>query len=227
MMVHKDYPCHQKNYRKGRKKAVKYLVIHYVGATGDARNNAKYYGTTANIGASAHYFVGHGPSPEVWASVAETDTAWHCGTNKGYVHPECRNENSIGVELCCHKDAADRWYFDPETVDVAVTLCRDIVARYGIDKAHVLRHYDVTGKTCPAPFVHDGNAWEDFKNRLFAPAAPKPAPQAKDVPATWAELSWTKARTKGIMDGTRPTDTITRQEVATILDRLGLLEGGV
>ncbi len=171
MTVHKDYPCHPKNYRKGRKQAVTYLVIHYVGATGDARNNAKYYSTTANIGASAHWFVGHGPRAEVWASVAETDTAWHCGASR-YVHPECRNDNAIGVELCCHKDAAGGWYFDPETVDAAVALCREIIARYGIARSHVLRHYDVTGKICPAPFVGDANAWEDFKSRLYAPAGP-------------------------------------------------------
>ncbi len=217
MTVHKDYPCNPKNYRKGRKKAVAYLVAHYVGATGDARNNAKYYATTPGIGASAHYFVGHGPSPEVWASVAETDTAWHCGANK-YKHPDCRNDNAIGVELCCHKDAAGTWYFDPETVDAAVALCREIVARYGIDKDHVLRHYDVTGKVCPAPFVHDAGAWEDFKNRLYAPA--------EVGPASWAERAWAKAAARGVLDGARPLDPITRQETAVVLDRLGLLEGG-
>ncbi len=177
LTVHKDYPCHVKNYRKGRRQAVRYLVIHYVGATGDARNNAKYYGTTPGIGASAHYFVGHGPRAEVWASVAEGDTAWHCGANR-YVHPECRNDNAIGVELCCHKDAAGGWYFDAETVEAAVALCRDIIARYGMDRGHVLRHYDVTGKVCPAPFVHDESAWEAFKDRLFAPAvAVEPTPK--------------------------------------------------
>ena len=62
--------------------------------------NAKYYGSTPGVGASAHYFVGHGPEPEIWESVPEADTAWHCGTTRGYKHPECRNANSIGVELC-------------------------------------------------------------------------------------------------------------------------------
>ncbi len=216
MTVHKDYPCHPKNYRKGRKQAVKYLVIHYVGATGDARNNAKYYGTTANIGASAHYFVGHGPSPEIWSSVAEGDTAWHCGANK-YKHPDCRNDNSIGVELCCHQDAAGGWYFDAETVDAAVALCQDIIARCGIDRGHVLRHYDVTGKVCPGPFVHDADAWEDFKSRLYAPV--------ETGPAAWAERAWAKAAARGVLDGTRPLDPVTRQEAAVVLDRLGLLEG--
>lgn len=166
-VVHRESPCHSSNYRSGRKAGVEYLVIHYVGATGDAKANARYYGSTANIGASAHYFVGHGPSPEVWQSVAEGDTAWHVGA-KRYLHSRCRNDNSIGIELCCHQDGNGVWYFDPATVEVGIQLARDIVERYGLSREQVLRHYDVTGKRCPEPFVRDGAAWEEFKERVFA-----------------------------------------------------------
>lgn len=167
MVIHNDYPCHTSNYRKGRSNVTEYyLGVHYVGATGDAKANAKYYSTTPNIGASAHFFVGHGPSPEVWSSVPEGSTAYHVGANK-YVHPACRNNNSIGVELCCHKTASGEWYFDSATVDAAVELCRDIVARYNIPPERVLRHYDVTGKNCPAPYVEAPLAWELFKSRIF------------------------------------------------------------
>ena len=167
----RSYPCNIDNYKKGRNSKVKYLVIHYVGAQGSAQNNVRYYGSTPNIGASAHYFVGHAAEGgAVWSSVPEGDTAWHVGAKK-YVHPDCRNGNSIGVELCCHRGADGTWYFDQETVDSAVELCRDIVERYALDREHVLRHYDVTGKICPAPFVHDANAWESFKDRLFTQSA--------------------------------------------------------
>lgn len=46
----------------------------------------------------------------------------------------------------------------------------------------------------------------------------------KKEPAEWAKAAWDKAGAKRVMDGTRPWDVITRQEVAVILDRLGLLE---
>lgn len=46
----------------------------------------------------------------------------------------------------------------------------------------------------------------------------------KKEPADWAEAAWDKATAKGVMDGARPWEAITRQEVAVILDRLGLLE---
>lgn len=41
--------------------------------------------------------------------------------------------------------------------------------------------------------------------------------------ASWAAEAWDKACDKGILDGTRPTDDITRQEIAVILDRLKLI----
>lgn len=177
MTVHRDYPCHPANYKAGRAGGIKYLVIHYVGALGGAEANARYYGTTPGVGASAHYFVGHGTDAEVWASVAEGDTAWHCGA-KSYRHPECRNANSIGIEMCCHRRADDTWYFDPETVDRTVELARDIMARYGIDIDHVVRHYDVTGKCCPAPYVNDWAAWEVFKRLLEETSMTKEEVQA-------------------------------------------------
>lgn len=164
--INRDYPCHTTNYCVGRKAAISYLVIHYVGALGSAQNNVRYYGTQPKILASAHYFVGHASEQAaVYSSVAEKDTAWHVGTKK-YVHPECRNYNSIGIELCCHQDAAGAWYFDPETVERGAELAREIMQRYEIPLNHVLRHYDVTGKICPAPFVNSSAAWEAFKRRL-------------------------------------------------------------
>lgn len=45
-----------------------------------------------------------------------------------------------------------------------------------------------------------------------------------DIPAAdWAAEAWQKAKSNGIMDGTRPTEPITRQELALVLDRLNLI----
>ncbi len=165
--VHTEYPCDSQNYRKGRRRAIAYLVVHYVGATGSAQANAAYFHThhAASLNASAHFFVGHAnEGGAVYQSVDVADTAWHCGA-KTYRHPLCRNDNSIGVELCCHKDAAGAWYFDPETVTAAQALCRRLMVQYHIPLDHVLRHFDVTGKNCPAPLI-DPAAWQAFLNAL-------------------------------------------------------------
>ena len=45
-----------------------------------------------------------------------------------------------------------------------------------------------------------------------------------DIPAAdWAGEAWQKAKSNGVMDGTRPTEPITRQELAVVLDRLNLI----
>ena len=41
--------------------------------------------------------------------------------------------------------------------------------RYGIPAGNVLRHYDVTGKICPNPYVVDADAWTAFLAGLAEP----------------------------------------------------------
>ena len=167
MNINKDYPCKETNYRKGRRDSIKYIVIHYVGATGSALDNVKYYGSTANIGASAHYFVGHASeNGAIYQSVAPQDCAWHCGSETGVYYSPCRNDNAIGIEMCCHKDENGGWYFDDITVQNTVELTKWLMKEYNIDAGHVIRHYDVTHKACPAPFVNDLVMWQNFKNAL-------------------------------------------------------------
>lgn len=155
--------CNTDNYRAGRTRPVQYIVMHYTANNGDtAQNNCDYYHRVGGLQASAHYFVDeHG----AMQSVREGDTAWHCGA-RAYWHPECRNANSIGIEMCSRKRADGSYYILPETVANAAALARDIMQRYGIDTDHVLRHYDVTGKRCPMPWVDDPAQWDAFKASL-------------------------------------------------------------
>ena len=156
--------CDPSNYRAGRTQPVRYIVMHYTANNGDtARNNCDYYHRVGGLQASAHYFVDeHG----AMQSVRECDTAWHCGA-RAYWHPECRNANSIGIEMCSRKRADGSYYILPETVANAAALAREIMQRYGIDTEHVLRHYDVTGKRCPMPWVDDPAQWTAFLATLM------------------------------------------------------------
>ena len=155
--------CNTDNYRAGRTRPVQYIVMHYTANNGDtAKNNCDYYHRVGGLQASAHYFVDeHG----AMQSVREGDTAWHCGA-RAYWHPECRNDNSIGIEMCSRKRADGSYYIKPETVANAAALAKDIMQRYGIDTDHVLRHYDVTGKRCPMPWVDGPAQWAAFKASL-------------------------------------------------------------
>ena len=159
------------NLTAGEVDRIKYLVIHYVGALGGAEANCKYY-ASQYIGASAHYYVGF--SGEIWQSVEDKNIAWHCGTKSGYKHQECRNANSLGIELCVRNkgslaDTSLDWYFEDATVHAAIELTKELMAKYNVPIDHVIRHYDVTGKICPNPYVynHTDHTWEAFKAKLI------------------------------------------------------------
>ena len=159
------------NYTPGSTSRIKYIVIHYVGALGGAKANCEYYGG-GNRGASAHYYVDFDGS--VWQSVEDKNIAWHCGASS-YVHPECRNANSLGIEMCVRKkdssrlNASDKdWYFEDATVKAAAELVKMLMKKYGVPADHVIRHHDVTGKTCPNPYVYNtgSHTWEEFKKLI-------------------------------------------------------------
>lgn len=147
---------------------IKYIVIHYFGSLASVLNLGKYW-ASSYAGASAHYGVGH--AGEVFQFVEDDDIAWHCGASS-YVHTECRNTNSIGIEMAVKKkdtstlSASDKdWYFTEETVAAAVELTRTLMKKYNIPADHVIRHYDVTGKICPNPYVFNvaDATWDKFK----------------------------------------------------------------
>lgn len=135
---------------------IKYIVVHYTGNKGDsAYNNTKYF-KTVRRGASAHYFV---DETEVWQCVEDKDAAWHCGTNGKYYHADCRNANSIGVEMCnsvSKNEAVER-----NTAE----LVRYLVKKYKLNSDRILRHYDVTHKQCPLTMI-DESEWQKFKDNL-------------------------------------------------------------
>jgi len=168
---------------------IQFLVFHYVGAVSTAKANTDYF-KSVNRQASAHYFV---DDSSIWQCVEDKDIAWHCGTSGAYKHPACRNKNSIGIEMCCKKDASGKLYISEATIQNAAELGRHIMAKYNIPLDRVLRHYDVTGKNCPAPMVENPAAWEAFKAMLADKTAEYKAViqahcQFSDPAGVWAVL---------------------------------------
>lgn len=140
---------------------VSYIVMHYTGNTKDcAVNNAKYYYNT-KLQASAHYFV---DNTSIYQSVAAKNRAWHCGTNGKYYHT-CRNETSIGIEMCC---TAGNYRISDTTIENSAYLCAALCEMLNIKDVdtYVIRHYDVTHKKCPAQMVNNANEWTAFKAKV-------------------------------------------------------------
>ena len=162
---------------------IKYIVIHYFGSLGTAESVANYF-ANAYRGSSAHYNLDGGKT--VYQSVEDEDIAWHCGTSGKYYHPTCRNSNSIGIEVQPYildksksTDASYRgWYFSQEVEGNLRELVLYLMEKYDVPAENVVRHYDVTHKYCPRPWMGDdvnlhynetGNArWSAFKASLVA-----------------------------------------------------------
>lgn len=155
------------NFTPMNNKKNQYIVIHYTGSTGSAKNNADYF-ARESLSASANYFV---DDDSIWQSVEDYNKAWHCGGglqgSSGHVfYGKCTNSNSIGIEMCCKKDSNGNLYITDKTVNNTIDLIVCIMKKYNIDINHIIRHYDVTGKQCPAPYVNDIK-WNTFKNIII------------------------------------------------------------
>lgn len=156
--------CNPSNYRKGREFPIHWITLHFTANNGDtAQNNADFFARESGLRASAHYFVD--PNGVV-QSVKDSDTAWHCGRERGgSYYNDCRNANSIGIEMC--SVIRNGVYVIPEeTMKRAAKLTRELMAKYHIPVSRVCRHYDVTHKQCPEPWVRNPKLWEKFKTML-------------------------------------------------------------
>ena len=236
-------PADPSNYYSGRGgNSIKYIVMHYTANDGDTDEGNAHYFQGAGRRASAHYFV---DEDSVAQSVRDNDAAWHCGgALESSHHPLrgiCMNRNSLGVEMCSDI-VGGKYTITPQTVDRAVELVKYLMAKYGIDVDHVVRHYDVTGKDCPEPWVRDESLWRAFKARLTAKDPIEEeikamtdkefaqymdrylAAKANQQPHPYAAEAWTKAKAAGIVDGSKPQCELTREQFVVILQRLGLLK---
>ena len=73
--------------------------------------------------------------------------------------------NSIGIEMC--SVIRNGVYVIPEeTMKRGVKLTRELMAKYHVPVSRVCRHYDVTHKNCPEPWVRNPQLWQKFKTML-------------------------------------------------------------
>ena len=157
---------------------IEFIVVHYLGVPN--ADNPNLYGG----GYGGHYNIKRDGSVYK-AADPKTAVVWHCGGglqgSGGHTfHGICTNFNSIGIECgVCYTDTSvkdasgdsNQWYFTTETQESLVWLVSKLMDEYGISLDHVIRHYDVTGKICPNPYVKNNKlrtswTWEEFKSRL-------------------------------------------------------------
>ena len=198
------------NYTVMSNKQNLYIVIHYVGSVSTAKNNVDYC-AREKLSASATYFV---DETSIWQCVEDYNRAWHCGGglqgSGGHTFfKKCTNSNSIGIEMCCKKTASGRWYFEDATVKNTVELTKYLMKKYNIPVERVIRHYDVTGKICPEPYVRDETAWSNFKNMLI---------NKEDEPMTAQEKASFDALVKSVSELSAKVDKLCNKMIYAWVD---------
>ena len=161
MVPMKTQLAHRSNYGGKRTAKIEWIVMHYTANDGDSdESNGRYFQRPLNPVASAHYFV---DDDSITRSVPDDYVAYHCGAYR-YKHPSCRNANSIGVEMCDAKRDG-RVMATDKTLQNAAELVYSLCKQYGIPYDHIIRHYDVTGKLCPAYWVQ-GDGLQKFRKQV-------------------------------------------------------------
>lgn len=163
--INQSYPCKVGYYGSKRNTSkIKYIVLHYTGNDKDtALANAKYFHTSINRQASAHYFV---DETSVYQSVQDNYVAWSVGggimSSHHPLYKICTNSNSISIEMCTSGNSE----ISETTENNAIELVKYLMKKYGIDANNVIRHYDVNGKSCPSTSFRTGDRWSKFIAKL-------------------------------------------------------------
>lgn len=171
--VMKKHLAHRSNYGDKRSTSdIAYIVIHFTANDGDHdEGNANYFASPRNPKASANYFV---DDDSVTQSVPDDYVAYSVGGSKytdcaktggGKLYKIATNSNTLNIEMCdTVKDGKIK--AQEATIVNTIMLVRRKMKEYNIDIDHVIRHFDVTGKHCPA-YMMDEQEWAKFKARIL------------------------------------------------------------
>ena len=151
-------------------------------------------------------------------------------------HAQGHNSRSVGI---CVEGAYMTETMPKAQFDALVGLVREEMAKY--PGAKVLRHKDVNSTDCPG----DNFPWQEVKVRVYSKTEAKKeehkvtydefcafmARYQKELEAktasVWAEKAWKALTDAGITDGSAPQAPLTREQLAVMLQRLGLIGKGV
>lgn len=192
-----------------RNDKIRYIVIHDTqntnkGADSDAHFN---YFNGGNRNSSADFFV---DSEKILQVNDYTKYyTWHVGDGKG--KNGITNQNSVGVEICINEDGNYK-----KAVEKAKELTKYLMKELAIPEENVIRHFDASGKLCPASMSENNWAkWNEFKSGL------KSTDKFTDIKGNFAEKDIKELFDMGIINGVtdtefKPDDTPTRAQLARI-----------
>ena len=178
--------------------AVDKIIIHHWGAEGQTFEGVCSWFANPSCQTSAHYVVEGG---RVACLVNLSDTAYHAGDWGA-------NLTSIGIEA------------RPEMSDADLeTVCELVAYLYKVyGELPIYGHKDFSHTACPGKYYNQLGYIHDRALELMDVSDNN----VGDInePSAWAKDAWDKAHEMGLLDGTRPHDAVTREELAAVLVRL-------
>lgn len=238
--------AHHKNFNHNARSlsSIKYIVCHYTSNIGDtARNNALYF-SVASVQSSAHFFVSE---DSIYQSVPLNHAAYSVGLGSmkqpyfkwPKMWEKITNSNSVSVEICGSKNSSEG---TENTKRTAAKLVADLLEKLGLTPGCIFRHYDVTGKKCPAWAVDDPLKWFDFtlrvSNYFYGKGEDEMlldtsenynmfktfmerywAEKAKEDPK-WDDEAMSYCESRGLIKDGHGSSPVTRSELATVLMRM-------
>ncbi|MGF2140170.1 N-acetylmuramoyl-L-alanine amidase [Enterococcus innesii] len=155
-----------------RNSGIKGIIMHYTANKGGtARNHKTYFNNLSGVYASAQLFV---DDIEAICIIPLNEVAYHANDIQKYVNGQPyyplrsilgnANYSTIGVEMCLDKNGN----ITEKTFQNTVKAVKELIAIYpNITREKIWRHFDVTGKNCPAPWVAKPSELERFKDAVF------------------------------------------------------------
>ena len=210
------------------------IVMHYTANNGGtARNHKDYFNNLNGVYASAHLFV---DDNEAICIIPLDEVAYHANDTVKYnadgtiykpLYSKIGNANygAIGLEMCLDKNGN----ITEKTFQNSVKAVKELVDKYPeITRNTIWRHYDVTGKNCPAPWVSKPSELERFKEAVFGKAtsngttATKPSTSSNGSTTSTAKPSYSQLTVDGmwgkkvanramVYEGITPDDEISHQ----------------
>ena len=146
--------------RPGTKSTPKRICVHYTGDCGATAEQLSKYWQNVAAGVfkdkpwswtSAQYIVGL--NGEVVRCIPDNEIAYAAAN---------QNADTIHIEVCYRQKSGE---FEEKSIAALGELVRSLMKKYAIPAGKVVRHYDLTGKLCPAYYV-DKNRWAALHERI-------------------------------------------------------------
>ncbi|SFD43866.1 N-acetylmuramoyl-L-alanine amidase [Bacillus sp. UNCCL81] len=227
-------------------KEVRKIVLHWTANPGaPAKNHVKYFGVTLPAqskaleqqgkkytAASAHIFVDRNESVCI---IPLNEVAYHAndvhkrnddGSAYRGVKEIAPNANlySLGYETCVEEDGT----IHQDTINRAIADIAALCITYKLTEEDIVRHFDVTAKDCPSPFIKEPVKFEDFKKQVgLILNPPKPEEKPEERPEERPEVKPVVTPKPPVYPGKLIRKGDRNSNVKLIQAKLGIKDDGI